>query len=164
MSARDHPEKLARRPATSAVPTQRLERASGRRGPRCQALRRDGAPCGASASLASGGTKCFFHDEAVSPDRKLDAVTRGGLASTRQYVIPTAPDPDLTTPEAIGTAIRETAGQVKRGELAPSVGVALTGLYNASLRAFEANVWRRVEELERVAGAHAQQRRWGTPR
>jgi hypothetical protein len=125
------------------------------RGPTCQALTKAGKPCGAGATASSAYTRCFHHDESIARSEKLAAVTRGGLIATRSYAIPEAPDPELATPDQIEKAIEETAGRVLRGDLAPSIAVALTGLYNAALRTFEMNIARRVAELEQLAASRA---------
>jgi hypothetical protein len=91
----------------------------------------------------------------VSADEKLAAATRGGYAATRQTVIPTAPDPRLQAPEEISAFIEETAGRTLRGEIAPSVAMALRGLADSALRAFQLNLGRRLAELEELAAARA---------
>jgi hypothetical protein len=138
-----------------------LERASAaaaRRGATCEGRRQDGGACGMSATLASGSKWCIRHSPDISDDQRLAWVTRGGYVATgsRSAVLaPETPDPDLSSPEAIADVIKTTAGQLRRGELAPSIAVALTGLLNTSLRAYEANVARRLLDLEKLAADRA---------
>jgi hypothetical protein len=62
--------------------------------------------------------------------------------------VPDAPDPSLTTPEAITRFVEETAGRVLRGEISPTTGTALTGLAGAALRALDANQEQKLAALE----------------
>jgi hypothetical protein len=123
------------------------------RGPTCQALTKAGKPCGAGATASSAYARCFHHDESLPRSDKLAAVTRAVLIATRSYVGGVRPGTSLSlaTPDQIEKAIEETAGRLLRGDLAPSIAVALTGLYHAALRAFEMNIARRVAELEQLA-------------
>jgi hypothetical protein len=124
-------------------------------GPTCTATNKQGQVCGSGATISSGRRFCFHHDPEIAPSVKLAAVTRGGLIATRQYALPDAPDPDLSSPDQIEKAIKETAGRVTRGELAPSVAVALTGLFNAALRSYEMSIARRLADLEALAASRA---------
>ena len=65
------------------------------------------------------------------------------------------PDPELGDPQQIGAFLRETAGQVRRGELTPAQGVTLTGVANAALRCWEVSLAKRLAELEAVLSERA---------
>jgi hypothetical protein len=124
---------------------------------KCQATRKDGQPCGAGTTARSGYTKCFFHSEEhlVPMAEKRAAWTKGGLVATRQFALPNAPGQDLRTPEQITAAATETANRVMRGELAPGIAMALSALYGVALRAFDADVARRLYELEAALAERA---------
>src|SRR5262249_2524216 len=128
------------------------------RGPNCQALRKDDGPCGATATAASGYRWCWFHspEDLVSDDAKALAVSRGGNVTARKTgFVPAAPDPRLEDPESISTFIREVAGMALRGDVAPSVAVALTGLANAALKAYTLNLGRKLADLEEIIAERA---------
>jgi hypothetical protein len=73
----------------------------------------------------------------------------------RLGVVPHAPNPALRSPENISAFIEETAGQARRGEIAPSIAMALVSAANAALRAHEADLGRRLTELEHLAASRA---------
>ena len=82
--------------------------------------------------------------------RKQSWARSGGFAATgtRSAVLPDASDPDLDTPNKITAAIETTAGPLVRGEIAPSIAVALNALYGSALRAYDSALGRRLSELE----------------
>jgi hypothetical protein len=141
---------------SSGAPSEPLVLAPRRpSGPTCTALKRNGEPCNGGATAASGYQTCPWHSPDTTEDQKLAWATKGGYAATRGTVIPDAPDPELREPEQITAFITETAGRVLRGEIAPAVGVALTGLARAALSAFEMNLARRLAQLEELAVSRA---------
>jgi hypothetical protein len=140
-------------PAVERLVAGPLVRQGAYLGPKCQGTKNDGTPCTAGSTMKSGYTRCFWHS-APEAERRA-AVLRGGLASANRFTLPDSPDPDLSTPQSITEAIVETAGQVKRGELAPSVGIALNGLYRAALASFDANVAAKLYELETALASRA---------
>jgi hypothetical protein len=153
------PEKPTSGESKACEAVQRLETMvkphGWRHGLTCQGTKKDGRPCGAGATLASGGTRCFFHSENVPEEVKRAAVVKGGLMATRQFALPQAPDLALSTPEEITAAATETANRVQRGELAPSIAMALSSLFGVALRSFEMSVARRLAEMESALASRA---------
>jgi hypothetical protein len=152
------PKNASAADTSSGAPPEPLALVSRRPpGPSCKGLKRNGEPCQGGATASSGYQYCPWHDPETQEDQKIAWATRGGYAATRGTVIPDAPDPELQESEQITAFIKETAGRVLRGEIAPAVGVALTGLARAALSAFEMNLARRLAQLEELAAARAKQ-------
>jgi hypothetical protein len=151
------PKNRSSAPPSSGAPPEPLALAPFHRssGPTCGSLKRNGEPCQAGATASSGYQFCPWHDPETQEDQKIAWATRGGYAATRGTVVPDAPDPELQEPEQIMAFVQQTAGRVLRGEIAPAVGVALTGLARAALGAFEMNLARRLAQLEEVAAGRA---------
>jgi hypothetical protein len=156
--------KAASAPATppaqplAPVLLQRATAAAARRRATCQGTRLDGGACGMTATLASGGSWCIRHSPDISDEQRLVWVQRGGYAATRSAALPPdTPDPEIDNPDKIATVLKETAGQLRRGEISPSIAVALTGLLNTALRSYEASLGRRLADLEALAASRAKQ-------
>jgi hypothetical protein len=133
-----------------------LDRAAARRGAKCEGTRQDGGACGMTASLSSGSRFCIRHDPDISDEQRLSWVRQGGYAATRSSALPPdTPDPEIDNPDKIANVLKETAGQLRRGEISPSIAVALTGLLNTALRSYEASLGRRLNDLEALAASRA---------
>jgi Family of unknown function (DUF5763) len=109
---------------------------------RCNATRRDGAPC-ATPARASG--YCFAHDPALAAVR-ADASRRGGHGRSNVARLRTKMPPDLRDVlDQLLQALEETYG----GQLEPRVANAMATLCGAIVRVYElGELAVRVQALE----------------
>ncbi len=125
--------------------------------PRCTALNRNGHPCGSFTTIASNRTRCWFHspEDQVSTEAKRGAILRGAASSARNLRRPDAPNPALKTVAEVQAFLEELGGEVLRGVLHSRDANALTRLAEAAIRAHDANVGQRLDEIEKIVTARA---------
>jgi hypothetical protein len=116
--------------------------------PGCQGRKKDGDRCDATPNAAGF---CPWHDPERSPEEKLAWAVRGGLTSRPTVLPSTSPTPPLDSPQQVSELLRETVGQVRRGEIAPAVANAVGYLCGVALRSFELDLARRLGALEQIA-------------
>jgi hypothetical protein len=124
--------------------------------PRCQAIAKSGKPCRAPATY-DNLTFCRMHTASVSPEELADQRHKGGVAKI-PTVLPLAEDPDLSTPQHIRRFIEQTVGLCTRGELSTVIGSFRCFAASVSLKVFELDLIKRVEQIEDLV------ERWGTRR
>src|SRR5262245_19353504 len=102
----------------------------------CQFQKASGAVCRAPA-LACGGY-CYFHGPGMARTR-TEARRLGGENSRKPAAVlpPETPDLALNGVPDVLRWLGETANQVRRGQLSPSVGNCLGFLLSVGLRALE---------------------------
>lgn len=115
---------------------------------RCQAQKKDGHPCDASASR--GSDFCFFHDPAQA-DQRREAQAAGGRNGRMTTLSADAPDVPVQTLRDIVSLVGVTINQVRRGELDPRVANTVGYLANVAIKALEqGDLEDRIAELEAV--------------
>jgi len=104
---------------------------------------------------------CWFHspEELVSQDEKRAATARGGAVVARTLRRPDAGNPALKDLNSIQAFLEELGGEVLRGALSSRDANALTRIAEASIRAHDANIGQRLDELEKLAAARARSAR-----
>lgn len=113
-----------------------------------------GAPCRSTIlTVASGRTRCWMHS--ASRDEVLAATRRGGRVAARALSRPDAPNPALKTVADVQAFLQELAGEVLRGVLSSKDANALTRIAETAVRAHDANVGQRLDELEDLAAKRA---------
>ena len=111
----------------------------------CQATRRDGQPCGATAQ---GSGLCFSHDPARAADR-ADAYRRGGENRSTTARLEKRMTPRL---RGVVRRLEGAMASVEAGTMDPRTGTALATLARALIAAYElAELELRVAALEQGA-------------
>ena len=113
-----------------------------------------------TAPARPGRRWCWSHDTDVPAEVKQAARKRGGAARAHQITalkslvdelqIPLAMD----SPGDITKLLKDTTMRVRSGALPPRTGSVIAQLANTALKAFELDVLRRLQELEKASEQH----------
>jgi Family of unknown function (DUF5763) len=111
---------------------------------RCQALTKDGKPCGAPAMA---GGLCFFH---ANPKKAAQLGRIGGRSHRHGAGALTDPLPKLDTASGVQETISWVVSEVCAGRLDPRVATSIAPLLTLQERMIEiTSLQRRVLELEK---------------
>jgi hypothetical protein len=111
---------------------------------RCAGTRRDGLPCG--GPVLSAGAYCFAHDPTKRAERDA-ARQRGGQQSATLARLHRLAPPALLP---VWDELLEALGEVHRGELAASKGLAMAAIARALVAVLQ--VGEMEERLRQVEG------------
>jgi hypothetical protein len=91
----------------------------------------------------------------ASRDEVLAATMKGGRIAARALSRPDAPNPALKTVAAVQAFLEELAGDMLRGVISARDANTLTRIAETAVRAHDANVGQRLDELEEFAASRA---------